>query len=199
MSVCGITNYPDYNQVNANLLLQYLTALSNSGGYNQMIPTPTINPQQNLPLLPMVKDQPGGYESQNFVLPTNEIIINSGKDEFSNISSSAFQDILAIAHKNCEKKVKCCKCQKIVDLYNCFALRKNSKYVCLNCSKEIEVYQLSDWEKEITRYSPNTMVCSRCKKRKNCYRFVNIRNNRLQRTCSYCLLKRKLQYIVYKT
>lgn len=185
--------------MNTNLLIQYLTTLSSSNGYNQIIPVPGMNTQQNLPLLPMVKEQQGGFDCQSLMIPSNEIRTNNGKDEFANISSTAFQDILAIAHKNCEKKVKCCKCQKIVDLYNCFALRKNSKYVCLNCSKEIEVYQLSDWEKEITRYSPNTMVCSRCKKRKNCYRFVNIRNNRLQRTCSYCLLKRKLQYIVYKT
>lgn len=130
---------------------------------------------------------------------TNNSPLHSNDDEFANITSDVFKNILAVAHKTCEKKVKCSKCQKVIDLYNCFTLKKNGKYICLGCSKDIEVYQLSDWEKEITRFAPNTMICSRCKKRKNSYRFVNIRNNRIQRTCSYCLLKRKLQYIVYKT
>lgn len=123
-----------------------------------------------------------------------EKIMNEEEESISNSSCSGNSSDDSY-EKNNKRKVKCCKCNKFVNISETFLLSKDrysfsDKHICLYCSLDISNYHLLyDWEDNVNHDCGK--MCSRCKKIKSFSRF---RVGHL--SCEYCSLKRKRQYLL---
>lgn len=92
---------------------------------------------------------------------------------------------------NYEYKNACSSCLKEKILKEMFIETGNNKYICVDCSVNINLSLLSDWE--IKGKSNDNRLCFRCKEWKSKERF-----NSKSQYCQYCSLKRRRKYLIYK-
>lgn len=117
------------------------------------------------------------------------------KKKWSRIRQLRKNDNEKKPNKEREMRNICSICLKEKELKDMFVynsdVESKLEYVCVNCSVNLEVCRLHDWENKRDRR--NGKLCQRCKKWKTKTRF-----NKNGEACHYCSLKRRRLYLVSK-